>query len=88
MIPASPKWRVAWRVWIVFWVLWSAGWVGFAAVVSPELLTGESDKTYGLVALVAAPWGALVAIWLLWRIVWQGALLPVMRWITAPLRDH
>ena len=84
MITASPKWRVAWRVWLVVWLLWSVGWVGFVAVVSPETLTGERDDFHYLIILVAGPWAALLVLWLLWR----GVLLPVKRWITAPLRDR
>ena len=85
MIPASPKWRVAWRIWIVLSVLWVFGSVGYVGVVSPETLTGERDgpPVVVLIAmLIAAPWVALVSVLILWRAI----LMPVLRWIGAPLR--
>ena len=79
----TQRWkRVAWRVWIVLSVVWALFWVGFALLAFSD---GRMDwKGFLMLPLVfIAPQAALLSMW----VVWRWGLLPLGRWITAPLRD-
>ena len=89
----SPRWRVAKRVWVVFSILWTLGILGLFYVVAIERDFAQlswDNKGLSLLLTLVAPQGALIVAWFSWRVArfsWRFLVLPLTRWIVAPLDD-
>ena len=69
----------------MFSILWVLGWIGFALVdYEGKIAEFYQNINWGaLLIVLVAPQGALIVVWFSWR----GVVLPVTRWIVAPLDD-
>lgn len=81
----SPRRKVAKRVWIVLSILWVLGWIGFAYVGMEGNVArlSREENWVPLLLVLVAPQGALIVAWFSWR----NVVLPVTRWIIAPLDE-